>query len=182
MLLSGFIGRSCTYINALEALFIVERVEPWTKVDYQRVGRQDKLFICDSGLVCSLLRWGMDQVLLDSDRIGKIFENFIFNELMTHINASNGEYSLYHYRDREQREVDFIIERDDGAVLGIEVKAGATVGRADFKHLAWLQNKVAERSFIGIVLYTGTEILPFGDKLWAVPISCLWQGEPIKAL
>jgi uncharacterized protein len=164
-----------SYINALEALFIVERVEPWTKVDYQRVGRQDKLFICDSGLACSLLRWRIDQVHMDSDRIGKIFENFIFNELMTQINASDGEYYLYHYRDRDHREIDFIVERADGAVLGIEIKAGSSVGKGDFKHLMWLQRKVAERDFMGIVLYTGTEILPFGNKLWAIPISCLWH-------
>ena len=163
------------YFNALEILFVVERVSPWIKVDYQRVGRQPKLFLTDSGLICSLLRWQYDQVLLDSDRAGKIFETFIFNELAALVDASLGEFALYHYRDREGREVDFIIERDDGSVLGIEVKAGSSVGQGDFKHLLWLQ-KTIKHPFVGIVLYSGSHVLPFGKNLWAVPMASIWRS------
>ncbi len=163
------------YFNALEILFVVERVSPWIKVDYQRVGRQPKLFLTDSGLICSLLRWQYDQVLLDSDRAGKIFETFIFNELAALVDASLGEFALYHYRDREGREVDFIIEKDDGSVLGIEVKAGSSVGQGDFKHLLWLQ-KTIKHPFVGIVLYSGSHVLPFGKNLWAVPMASIWRS------
>lgn len=164
------------YFNALETLFVIDRVNPWIKVDYQRLGRQSKLFITDTGLVCSLLRWQYDQVLLDSDRSGKIIETFVFNELSTFVDVSDGEFSMTHYRDRAGREVDFIIERDDGAVLGIEVKAGSNVGAGDFKHLLWLQKNLnSEYPFIGVVLYTGSHVLPFGKNLWAVPMGNLWQ-------
>ena len=120
-----------SYINALEALYLIERVRPWIRTDYERVGKQDKLFMTDSGLMASLLGWNTDQVRFDSDRSGKLIETFAFNELAAQIDASNDLYALWHYRDRQNREIDFLIEREDGAMIGIEVKSGSNkIGRA----------------------------------------------------
>ncbi len=165
------------YLNALEILYLVEKLPPWIKTDYQRIGRQSKLFVTDCGLICSLLGWNIEEVLLDSDRSGKIVETFVYNELATQIDASDGSYVMYHYRDRENREIDFLIEKDNTALLGIEVKAGSSIAREDFKHLIWFQNSIAKtRPFVGIVLYTGEHILPFGKNLWAVPCAYLWAA------
>ena len=164
-----------SYINALEILYLIERVPPWAKRDYQRTGKQFKLFVTDCGLVSSLLNWKMDDVCLDSDRSGKIIETFVYNELATQIDANDRQYTLYHYRDREKREIDFLIEREDGALLGIEVKAGSNVGLNDFKHLSWFQANMAQDTpFVGIIVYTGEHIVPFGPNLWAVPCGQLW--------
>lgn len=164
-----------SYMNALHALYIVERVEPWTRTDYERVGKQTKLYMTDSGLMSSILRWRLPQVELDSDRSGKLIETFIFNELAAQIDTSNGTYELYHYRDREKRELDFLIEREDQALLGIEVKAGSAISTADFKHLKWFKENIAKkRPFIGIVLYSGALAGSMGDSLWAVPFGTLW--------
>jgi len=163
------------YINALEALYIVERVSPWTKTDYARVGKQAKLFMADSGLMSSILSWNMDQVRFDADRLGKLIETFVFNELASQIDASEEEYELYHYRDREKREIDFLIEREDRAILGIEVKSSSSIHKEDFKHLQWFQKTLAkDKLFIGMVLYSGSRPLSFGTNLWAIPISMLW--------
>lgn len=164
-----------SYINALEALYIIERVQPWTRTDYERVGKQTKLYMADPGLMASILRWRMAQVELDSDRSGKLIETFIFNELASQIDANNGRYELFHYRDREQREIDFLIERDDQVLLGIEVKAGSAISAADFKHLKWFRDNIAKnRPFYGIVLYSGEFAGSMGDNLWAVPFGALW--------
>jgi hypothetical protein len=168
-----------TYINALEQLYLVERVHPWTKTDYGRVGKQSKLFMTDGGLMASILGWRLDQVRLDPDRAGKLVETFAFNELAALVDMSDGEYALYHYRDREQREIDFLIERDDGALLGIEIKAAASVNKGDFKHLAWFRDNLAkDRPFVGIVLYAGTFSGSFGDGLWSVPFGAMWGLSP----
>ncbi len=165
-----------SYINALETLYMVERVRPWTKTDYARVGKQSKLFMVDCGLMSSILGWRMDQVRLDSDRSGKLIETFAFNELMAQVDAGDGAYELFHYRDREKREIDFLIEREDGVTLGIEIKAGSAVGKQDFKHLTWFQtNLMKTQPFIGIILYSGEQAASFGDNLWAVPFSALWE-------
>lgn len=165
-----------SYLNALESMFIIERVKPWTKTDYDRVGKQDKIFMTDCGLMSSILNWHMDQVRLDSDKIGKLIETFVFNELLAQIDADEEQLLLFHYRDRERREIDFIIENENGALLGIEVKASSSVSSTDFKHLNWFaENLAGKRSFKGIVLYTGEFAVPFGTKMMAIPISHLWS-------
>ena len=164
-----------SYLNALQTLYLIEGVRPWTKTDYDRVGKQTKLFMTDCGLMASILGWRMDQVRLDSDRSGKLIETYAFNEIAAHVDVSSSTYQLYHYRDREKREIDFIIEREDGALLGIEIKAGSTLNMGSFKHLAWFRDHLSgDNPFIGVILYSGEHVASFGDDLWALPVSALW--------
>ncbi len=164
-----------SYINALTTLYLVEKIQPWTRTDYERVGKQSKLYMTDAGLMSSILNWRLEQVELDADRSGKLIETFIFNELAAQIDANPIKYELFHYRDREQREIDFLIEREDQALLGIEVKASSVISSADFKHLTWFRDNIAkDRPFIGIVLYSGEYAGSMGNGLWAVPFGSLW--------
>lgn len=164
-----------SYINAVETLYLVERIDPWTRTDYERVGKQTKLYMTDSGLMSSILHWHLPQVELDPDRSGKLIETFIFTELAAQIDASNEKYKLFHYRDREKREIDFLIEREDHALLGIEIKAGSAISSTDFNHLKWFRDNLAKkRPFLGIVLYSGEYAGSMGDNLWAIPFSALW--------
>lgn len=164
-----------SYINALEALYLVDRVRPWHKTDYDRIGKREKLFLSDTGVMAAVLRWRFSKVRLDGDLNGKLLETFIFNQLAAHLDVHENMYQLTHYRDGEQREVDFVVEREDGAVLGIEVKASSVIDKSAFKHLVWFRDHmVPGQEFIGIVLYTGEHIVSFGPNLWAVPMSSLW--------
>jgi predicted AAA+ superfamily ATPase len=167
-----------SYINALETLFLVERVRPWAKTDYDRISKQDKLFMTDTGLAASLLRWQFDKIRLDTDICGKLVESYVYTQLVAQLDAQDEPHSLAHYRDREQREIDFMIETPDGLTIGVEVKAGSAVGRDSFKHLAWFQNRMLQKNapFVGVVLYTGEHVLPFGDNLWAVPMHSLYSA------
>jgi len=164
-----------SYINALEAMYLVERVRPWSKTDYDRVSKQDKIFMTDTGLMVSILRWQFDKVRINGDMNGKLLETFVFTQLAALIEAQEDSCQLYHYRDREKREIDFVIEHDNGDILGIEVKAGSAVNADHFKHIKWFREHMAkDRRFIGVVLYTGENVLPFGEGLWAVPINLMW--------
>jgi predicted AAA+ superfamily ATPase len=117
----------------------------------------------------------LDKLYLDSDRSGKILETFVFNELSTQIEVVSG-YTFYHYRDRENREIDFIIENDNGDILCIEIKAGMIVAKEDFKHIKWFrENLVKDKKSIGVVLYSGENSVSFGKNLFAIPISILWN-------
>ena len=167
-----------SYLAALEALYLVERLPAFTSRDYERVSRKDKLFMVDSGLMASLLHWREDEVAYNADRLGNLIETFVYTQLMSLVDVSDG-YRLMHYKDREKREIDFVVERlSDGAILAIEVKAAATVQRKDFQHIHWFQKNLAgTRPFTGLVLYTGQEIFPMGEGLQAVPISTLWSGS-----
>jgi predicted AAA+ superfamily ATPase len=165
-----------SYINALEALFLFDRVAPWIKTDYDRVGRSHKIYAADTGLMASILGWQQDEVMLNVDRSGKLMESFVYQELAAQVDL-NSKYSLYQYRDREKREIDFVIEREDGAVLAVEVKAGHNVSKDDFKHQIWFRDNLVKnrKAYRAIVLYSGEETLSFGDNLLAVPTAELWS-------
>lgn len=67
------------------------------------------------------------------------------------------------------------MERDDGHILAIEVKSGLTIRKSDFKHIEWFRANIAkENPVYGIILYTGRDVMPFGDDCWAIPFSTLW--------
>jgi predicted AAA+ superfamily ATPase len=163
------------YLGALEALFLIDRVPAWTKGDYDRVGKRDKLFMADTGLMAHLLKWRPADVGQNSDRIGKLIETFVYNQLAALIDL-NRDYRLFHYRDREKREIDFVIEREtDGAILAVEVKSALSVKADDFQHIRWFAETMAGgRPFSGIVLYSGSEVFPFRHRMKAIPVSALW--------
>jgi predicted AAA+ superfamily ATPase len=162
-----------SYVNSLVLLCLFEKLSPWIRTDYERVGRKEKIYSTDTGLMAHLLNWRINDVLLDSDKSGKVVETLVFNELSAQINLDY-RYSLYHYRDRENREIDFIVENDAGELLGIKVKSGSAVSKNDARHMVWFKNNIAkDRSFVGMVLYTGENTLPLGHDMYAVPVAAL---------
>ena len=62
----------------------------------------------------------------------------------------------------------------NGAICGVEVKASATVGPSDFSALKALQEQLPNRFRTGVVLYSGDQIVPYGDHLWLMPVHALW--------
>lgn len=159
------------YLDALEAMYVFDRVPAWHKSDYDRIGRRPKWYAADPGLVANLLRWKEGDVYLDGRKNGKLVETWVYHELSAQASVS-GEYEIMQYRDREKREIDFVVENGQGETLGIEVKAGA-VGLEDFRHLKWFGTNLVKGKFIGIVLYAGDQILSFGNNLHAIPLACL---------
>ena len=165
-----------SYLGILENTYLVDRLAPYLKTDYERVNKQSKYFVTDTGLMTSLLNWKIDDLMLNSDRIGKLFETYIYNQLIAQVDLENIDYSLYHYRDREKREIDFIIQDSNNNIYGIEVKSGTLISKDYFKHLKWFKNNLAkDKNFVGIVLYSGENVVSFGENMFAVPINNLWE-------
>ena len=120
----------------------------------------------------SLLGWNRAGIDEDSDRIGKLAETFVYNALALTADVSY-RYRIYHYRDRDKREIDFLVEDDRERMLGIEVKAGSAVRSDDFRHLDWFRERFRP-DMVSIVLNTGPEPLSFGKGRRAVPVACLF--------
>jgi predicted AAA+ superfamily ATPase len=162
-----------TYANLLQNLYLFEKLNPWIKTDYDCVGKRKKIFMTDTGLMSSLLHWKIDDVMFDPDKSGKLFETLVFHELSALIGISSG-YEMYHYRDRENHEIDFVLENESRDLVGIEVKSGSIVSGDDFKHMRWFKEKIAkDRKFIGIILYSGGNTVKFGGVFYAVPVGAL---------
>jgi len=163
------------YLGALSALYLFDKIPAWTKTDYAKAGKRPKWFACDSGLVANCLAWNEDEACLDPDRSGKLVETWVHNELAIRCELSDG-CALSHYRDSAKREIDFLVENGSGHLLGIEVKAGSSVRSDDFVHLHWFRDNLARGKFVGIVLYAGSQTVPFGPDFYAVPLGALANG------
>ena len=166
------------YINALISLFIFERVPSWTKTDYELAGKKSKIYATDTGLMASLLNWKRDDLYLNPDKSGKLMETFVFQELSAQIDL-DGDYSLYQYRDVKKREIDFLIEKENEGLVGIEVKASHKVSREDFAPQIWFKENIIKDKmpYRGIVLYTGEDTLSFGGGMLAVPAAALFKEK-----
>jgi predicted AAA+ superfamily ATPase len=165
------------YAGILEQLFLVRRVEPWFRNSLKRLIKTPKLHFIDPGLLAMLSGATPERLARDRGAFGPLLETFVMAEMMKLAGWSNGGTTISHYRDKDQTEVDFIVESADGAILGVEVKASATVTGADFKGLRKVADATGPLFKLGVVLYDGERILPFGDRLFAAPVSCLWGGE-----
>jgi predicted AAA+ superfamily ATPase len=108
---------------------------------------------------------------------GSLLENFVLGELARQLTWTPFSARLFHYRDRDQYEVDAVLEDNAGEVVGVEVKASETIRTDDFRGLRLLQRRLGERFRAGFVLYCGNESLSFGNGMVALPISALWTTE-----
>ena len=162
------------YVSILEQLFLVRRVEPWFRNQLKRLVKTPKLHFLDSGLLGTLLRATAEQVARDRSIFGTLLETFVFSEVLKQASWLGESCAVYHYRDKDQDEVDLVIEAGDGALIGIEVKASATVNAGDFKGLRKLADACGHDFRLGLVLYDGARAVPFGERLFAAPIPCLW--------
>jgi uncharacterized protein len=173
---AGIDGKTAkSHVEILERLFLVRVRRPWHVNLGKREVKAPKLYVADTGLLAALIGADEQRVQADGGLAGAIFETFVANELERQASWSPEPLTFWHYRAGE-REVDVIVERPSGEVVGIEVKASASVGPRDFVGLAHVRERIGSRLAAGIVLYTGERTLPFGDGLWAVPLQALWRS------
>ena len=104
-----------------------------------------------------------------------MLETFVYQELRKLASWHSHHHDFFHLRDKDQVEVDIVIERGAGQLAGIEVKAAATVSAADFRGLNKLKEGVGKRFAAGVVLYDGENCVRFGEGLYAVPLRWLWE-------
>jgi predicted AAA+ superfamily ATPase len=163
------------YRTLLEEVFLIKLIPPWFKNLGKRLVKAPKIYFTDTELLRYFLpQQNLNQLKKNQSRLyGGIIENFVASELLKKISITP-EIQLYHFRTHDQKEIDFILENNHGEIVAIEVKASTTVTTHDFNHLEFLQAELGNSFIRGIVLYTGNQILSFGEKLIAMPLSSLW--------
>ena len=162
------------YIGIFEQMFILDRVPAWSSNHLNGLIKTPKLEFIDSGLLSCLLGVSYKSINSDKKIFGNILETFVYSELLKYSKNSYSMYNIYYYRDNQQNEIDFIIENKSGDIVCIELKASSTLGRNDFSLIRKFSDSNPDKFKIGILLYDGMEILPFGKNIWAVPLSTLW--------
>lgn len=163
------------YVTLLERVFLLDRLPPWHSNRLSRLIKAPKLHVGDTGLACALL--GVDAAALAADRplLGQLLETFVFQELSRQAIAEEQPIGFFHFRDKDDFEVDIVIERGASQIAGVEIKAAASVNAADFRGLRKLKDSVGARFAGGVVLYDGETEASFGDGLHAVPLRRLWE-------
>ena len=163
------------YVTLLERVFLLDEIPPWHSNRLSRLVKAARLHAGDTGLACALL--GVDAEALWADRplYGQMLETFVVQELRRLASGYEDPVAFHHLRDRDGTEVDVVLEVGGRRIVGVEVKAAASVRTSDFAGLRKLRDAAGERFVAGVVLYDGEATHPFGDALWAVPIRCLWE-------
>lgn len=162
------------YLALLETVFLVQRLPAWSRNLGQRLVKAPKLHLVDSGVACHLLGVDGDRLSRDRALLGRLLESYVVGELCKQASWSGGRIAIHHFRSAAGAEVDILLEKPDGSVVAIEVKASGTVGASDFVALKGLREQLGPEFRTGIVLYLGDQIVPFGDKLWLIPLPLLW--------
>jgi len=164
-----------SYVQLLETVFIIVRLPSWRSGLAAREQHAPKIHLVDTGLLSHLLGADENRIRTDDQITGHIVENFVVMEVIKQIDSAEIDAKPYHYRAGRD-EVDMILESRSGAIVGIEVKAGASLGSSDWRPLAKLRDSAGSRFVCGVVVYSGRQTLPLSDRLWAIPISGLWSA------
>jgi uncharacterized protein len=163
------------YILILERLFLIRRLPPWHGNSSKRLIKTPKVHLVDSGLAASLSGITSGDWLTRRDRFGHLLESFVLQQLIAQAGWTDPDLRFWHYRDKDQVEVDVVLTRGD-KVWGVEVKASATLHPTDGNGLRRLASRAGKAFQSGIVFYDGSSILPLdGTNIFAVPIELLWR-------
>jgi uncharacterized protein len=161
------------YVGLLEQLFLVKRLGAWRPGLGAREASTPKIYLVDSGLLAHLLSADETRIAREDQITGKILENFVAMEVLKHLGWSTARVRLYHYQ-RDREDVDLILERADGRIVAIEIKARATISSQDYRWLIKLRARRGARFAAGVVLHPREQTIPLGERLWALPLAALW--------
>ena len=166
-----------SYIELLEAMYIIKIIPSYFVNQSLRVIKSPKIHFIDTGLVSSLLNVNTTNLFENKDGIyGSLIENFVYSELLKESTYSKSSIEFYHFRDLRKKEVDFVLERRDGKIVAIEVKAKASIKKDDLKAMVELAKNSKERFLRGFVFYGGDEIMPYfidGVEIYLFPLGIL---------
>lgn len=163
------------YMALLEAVFLVRLLPAWTSNLSSRVIKSPKVHLLDSGLTAGLLGARAARLEADGALRGQLLESFAAMELVKLSAVSQTRPRAHHFRTTSGKEVDVVLEAPDGKIVGVEVKSSASVDRGSFRGLDALREAAGNRLHRGIVLYSGDQVVPFGDGFFAVPHSAMWS-------
>lgn len=164
------------YMTLLSRIFLLDELPSWHKNRMKRLVKTPKLHIGDTGLACALLGLDGDALWADRSVFGRVLETFIYQELRRLASGHEEPIIFYHFRNKDQVEVDVVLE-SAGRVAGVEIKAASTVSGDDFKGLRKLRDAASKNFTAGVVLYDGGNVVGFGEGLYAVPITYLWERQ-----
>lgn len=168
------------YTKLLEAVFLVYLLPSWGTTLGSRVAAAPKIHMVDSGLAARLVHLTEAKLAAASasalTEFGHLLETFVVGEVCKQLDWLDQPTVRGHWRTHDGDEVDLVIERDDGMVVAIEVKAGSRVPSSDLGGLVKLRRKLGGQFLGGVVLYTGARSYTYEKNIHIVPVDRLWRS------
>ena len=166
------------YLDILLRLNIIIKLDAWTSGERQRDIKNPKYHFVDSGIACAVRGFSEQSFKLGFPpaNLGSVFESYVVNELLRTLPFLKWNVRVFHWRSSNFREIDMIIEKDN-SLVGIEIKASTSIHKDTIKNMRWFAQigPGRNRQFTGLIIYLGNQIIPFGDRIFAVPVSALWS-------
>ena len=166
------------YLDISLRLNIIIKLDAWTSGEHRRDIKNPKYHFVDSGIACAVRGFNEQSFKLGFPpaNLGSVFESFVVNELLRTLPFLKWNVRVFHWRSSNFREIDMIIEKDD-SLVGIEIKASTTIHKDAIKNMRWFTQIGPGRNhqFTGLIIYLGNQIIPFGDRIFAIPVSALWS-------
>lgn len=161
------------YLKLLETLFFIHLLPAWFTNKGKRLIKSPKVHLCDTAIMAQLLEINSEGLKSDPYLFGQFLETLTFSELLKQKSWSSIQCELYHFRDGDY-EVDFVLEKPDQSIVGIEVKRAQKIRSDDLKGLNHLKQLTKSHFKKGIILYLGNEVHHFDKNLMALPLQSLW--------
>ena len=166
------------YVKLLEAVFLVHRLPSWGTTLGSRVVKHPKVHILDSGVMAWLLSLTPEKIAQADPatltEYGHLLETFAVGEILKQVSWSDAPVTAGYVRTETGDEVDLILERDDGQVIGFEIKAGTRISGEDLRGLRLLKDRLGPRLQEAVILYTGQYAYRHEGWAWILPLSQLW--------
>ncbi len=166
------------YLDILERLNLLVKLEPWSSGEYRKDIKNAKFHFADSGLLSAIRRLSERSFDLGSSpiRLGSVFESYVVNELIRTIPFLNSKVGVYHWQSSNSRKIDMVVERDT-KLVGIQIIASTSPRKKVIDDMRWFAQEGAgrNRQFTGLIIYLGDQLVPLGDRIFAVPVSALWS-------
>ena len=167
------------YLNILDRLFITDNQKPFsTKIRSSvRIKQSEKRHFCDPSLACALLNITPHMLLNDLETLGFLFESLCERDLK--IYAESIDAHVYHYQDYKNREIDTIIELNDGRWCAIEIKLGANQIESAAENLKKIYEEMEKDpksilpSAMIIVCGLSNAVYQREDGIYVVPLTAL---------
>lgn len=167
------------YLGLLEMTFSIQRLRPWAGAVTRQLTRTPKLLMPDTGLAAALSDRDEEWLERRPADLGPLLENFVGSELMKQASFSAPDVRLMHYRSHAGDEVDFVLQKGGGRVVGVDVKSATVLSPGDWQGLSRLKKHLGSQFHRGVVLYCGRETRLVAPDVTAFPISALWEmGRP----
>jgi uncharacterized protein len=158
-----------SWFNVLQATGLVRLIQPYYRNISKRLIKTPKFHFLDTGLCCFLTGWVNADVLERGAMSGAMLESYVVSEVLKSYIHNGVTPQLYYYRDKEQNEIDLLLEQSD-KLYPIEIKKASSLFSKNFKGFDFLEKNLKTLIEHGCILCFCKNILPLGSKIDVVPI------------